>query len=85
MLRQVLRDKKSLTYSAVLLLGLVFVSVLLKRGVVQGVHSNSHVALTTDQSIYAEGGDIVFTGEIEFSLNEQVGIKQVRLKNLTRP
>ena len=45
-------DKKSLTCSAVLLLGLVFVSVLLNRSVIQSVHSNSHVALTTDQSIY---------------------------------
>ena len=85
MLRQVLMDKKSLTYSEVLLLGLVFVSVLLNRSVIQGVHSNSHVALTTDQSIYAEGEDIVFTIATEFSLNEQVDIKQVRLKNVSGP
>ena len=85
MLRQVQRNKKSLTYSAVLLLGLVFVSVLLNRSVIQVVHSNSHVALTTDQSIYIEGGDIFFTGEIEFSLNEQVDIKQVSLKNVSGP
>ena len=52
MLRHALIGKKSLTYSAVLLFGLVFVSVLLNRGVIQGVHNNSHVALTTDQSIY---------------------------------
>ncbi|MDP6452947.1 MAG: Calx-beta domain-containing protein, partial [SAR202 cluster bacterium] len=78
-------DKKSLTYSAVLLLGLVFVSVLLNRGIIQGVHSNSHVTLTTDQSIYPQGGDVIFTGEIEFSLNEQVDIKEVRLKNVSGP
>ena len=59
--------------------------MLLNRGVIQVVHSNSHVALTTDQSIYTEGGDIFFTGEIEFSLNEQVDIKQVRLKNASGP
>ncbi len=80
-----LRDKKSLTYSAVLLLGLVFVSVLLNRGVIQAAHSNSQVALTTDQSVYAEGEDIVFTIATEFSLNEQVDIKQVRLKNVSGP
>ena len=85
MLRHVLIGKKSLTYSVVLSFGLVFVSVLLNRGVIQVVHSNSHVALTTDQSIYTEGGDIFFTGEIEFSLNEQVDIKQVRLKNASGP
>ena len=59
--------------------------MLLNRGVIQVVHSNSHVALTTDQSIYAEGGDIVFTIATEFSLNEQVDIKQVRLKNVSGP
>jgi len=52
LLRQALMGKKSLTYSAVLLFGLVFVSVLLIRGVIQGAHSNNHVALTTDQSVY---------------------------------
>ena len=85
MLRHVLIGKKSLTYSVALLFGLVFVSVLLIRGVIQVVHSNNHVALTTAQSIYTEGGDIFFTGEIEFSLNEQVDIKQVRLKNASGP
>jgi len=78
-------DKKSLVYSAVLLLGLVFVSVLLNKGIIQGVHSNSHVKLTTNQSLYPEGGEITFTGEIEFALNERVDIKEVRLKNLTGP
>ena len=67
------------------MLGLVFVSVLLTRGVIQVVHSNSHVTLTADQSIYAEGGDIVFTIATEFSLNEQVDIKQVRLKDASGP
>ena len=67
------------------MLGLVFVSVLLNRGVIQVVHSNSHVALTTDQGVYAEGEDIVFTIATEFSLNEQVDIKQVRLKNVSGP
>ena len=65
--------------------GLVFVSVLLNRGVIQAAHSNSQVALTTDQSVYAEGEDIVFTIATEFSLNEQVDIKQVRLKNVSGP
>jgi hypothetical protein len=78
-------DKKSLVYSAVLLLGLVFVSVLLNKGIIQGVHSNSHVKLTTSQSLYPQGGEIIFTGEIEFALNERVDIKEVRLKNLTGP
>ena len=59
--------------------------MLLNRSVIQGAPSNSHVTLTTDQSNYTEGGDIVFTGEIEFSRNEQVGIKQVRLKNVSGP
>jgi hypothetical protein len=59
--------------------------VLLNRSVIQGAPSNSHVTLTTDQSNYTEGGDIVFIGEIEFSRNEQVGIKQVRLKCVNVP
>ncbi|MCH7800677.1 MAG: hypothetical protein IIC24_03940, partial [Chloroflexi bacterium] len=70
-------DKKSLTYSALLLIGLVFVSILLNRGIIQGVHSSGQVTLNTDQNVYPPGGTIVFTGELEFSLNEQVDIKQV--------
>ena len=76
-------DKKSLTYSALLLLGLVFVSVLLNRGIIQGLDSNAHVKLNTDQGTYSQGGVIVFTGELEFSLNEVVDIKSVNLKNLS--
>ena len=63
-------ERKPVNRLAVLLLGLVFVSVLLNRGVIQGVRSNSHVALTTAPSDYTEGRDIAFASMIEFSLNE---------------
>ena len=40
-------NRKSVAYSGILLLALILTSVILNRGVIQGVAGNSDVALTT--------------------------------------
>jgi len=58
-------------------------SVILNRGVIQGVAGNSDVALTTTSSQYLLGETIVFNSTLTFAANEENSLSQVRLLNTT--
>ena len=54
-------NKKSVVYSGVLLLGLILVSLLLNRGIIQGVASSSDVTLDSDEAQYLLGQTVFLT------------------------
>ena len=73
-------DRRSLGYSALLLFGLVIASVLLNRGLIQGLHADADVDITRDASTYLLGQTIVFNGTLTFRVGEATSsISQVRL------
>ena len=72
-------NKKSLAYSAVLLLSLVVVAILLNQGLVQGVEKNADIALSVPGTSSTSGDTITFTGVLTFPDTEEVFIHQVAL------
>ena len=66
---------RSLVYSGVLLLALITASVLLSRGLVQGVLENTDIDLT----VSVQGQVVNATGTIAFAEAEEVFIHQVAL------
>ena len=56
--------KKSLAFSAALLVALVVFSVLLNRGLVQGVVKNVDILLSTDTASYTTGQTVRFTAAL---------------------
>ena len=75
-------NRKSVVYSAALLVALVLGALLLNRGVVQGLHSSAHVSVVTDESSYLLGQTIVFTGTLTLPASElTTAITRVRLIN----
>ena len=70
----------------ILLLALIAVSVLLNRGVIQGVHVSGDVELALQSppssNQYLLGQTIVFEGTVEFADQEEAAISKVRLVNV---
>ena len=83
--RQVTMNRRSLAYSGVLLLTLIVVSVLLNRGLIQGLDTNAHVSVSTDLSQYTLGQTIVIQGTLTFTADETAAIGRVRLTNTSGP
>lgn len=72
-------NKKSLIYSGLLLLALVVVSVLLNRGFVQGVVNEADIHLESDSEEYLLGQPENFSATLDFAVNEEATVHQVRL------
>ena len=85
--KQVTTYKRSLLYSSALLIALIVVSILLNRGVIQGVSNNSDISLAVDQpsTAYLLGQTVVFTGTVDFTADESATITAVQLINSTGP
>ena len=62
--------KRTLSYSGILLLGLVMVSIFLNRGVAHGVANSAAISLATGSSTHILGQTIVFSGTLTFSADE---------------
>ena len=79
-------DKRALVYSGILVLALIAVSVLLNRGVIQGVHVSGDIELSLQDpptgEQYLLGQTIVFEGTVGFANNEDADISKVRLVNV---
>ena len=79
-------DKRTLAYSGILLLALIAVSVLLNRGVIQGVHVSGDIQLSLQSppasNQYLLGQTIVFEGTVQFANDESASIAKVRLVNV---
>ncbi len=73
--------RKSLALSAALLVALVVFSVLLNRGLVQGVVKNADIVLSTDAASYTSGQTVRFTAALNFATSppEEVLIHRVSL------
>ena len=67
-------NKKSVAYSALLLLSLIAVSILLNRGVVRGISDHADVGLATDKTTYTSGQTITFNGALKFPNAEEAFI-----------
>ena len=77
--------KKTFSYSGILLLSLVLISVFLNRDVAQGVANNAAVSLATGQSTHILGETVVFSGTLTFSADETDSISGVTLVNSSGP
>ena len=71
-------DRKSLIYSGVLLLSLVFVAFLLNRGLVQAVLTNGDVKLSTTSTPTQLGQMRHFTSTLDFPSLEEVSLFRVQ-------
>ena len=74
-------NRKSVVYSGVLLLALIFTSVLLNRDVVRGLTSNSDVTLGVTESTHLLGQDVIFSGSLIFTSDEDATIDKLTLRN----
>ena len=72
-------SKRTLLYSAVLLIFLMAVSIFFDRGRVRGVVDAGDITLSTNSSQYILGQTVNFTGVIDFALDEEASILQVAL------
>jgi uncharacterized protein YjiK len=72
-------NRKSLAYAGILLVTLVVASILLGKGMVQGVHNNADIKLTTDSNQYLLGQPIKWAGSLDFADGEEATVHQVRL------
>ena len=71
-------DRKSLIYSGVLLLSLVFVAFLLNRGLVQAVLTNGDVKLSTTSTPTQLGQMRHFTSTLDFPSLEEASLFRVQ-------
>ena len=72
-------NRKSIAYSAVLLVSLVVMSTLLHHGVIQGALRNADLELRTDRGAYDVGDTVRFSGTVIFTENEHVLVHRVAL------
>ena len=72
-------NKRSLFYSGALLLSLVFVAVLLNRGLIQAVQNDGDVTLTIAPGPTAFGDPVVLEGTLRFPNFEQATLSGVQL------
>lgn len=78
-------NKNSFIYSGLLLVSLVFAAVLLNRGVISGLTTDSDVSLSTATSTHLLGQTIVFNGSLVFDTEEVASLVSVTLKNTSGP
>ena len=72
-------NRKTIAYSAVLLVSLVVAYAALDQGVVQGVLRNDDLELRTDRRVYDVGDTVRFSGALTFTDREHVLVHRVAL------